>query len=175
MWQHFILDLFLRIAHDLEQVLEGLSVEEIHCQPSPDSNSIAWLTWHLTRSYDRNISELAGQEQLWIMEGWYTKFNRSPDPTETGFGHSAEEAAAFWAPDSHLLLAYHRAVLERIRQYVLSMLSEEDLDREVYSPTLQNTATVRRRLVGIISEGFQHVGQAAYRRGLLTGHGWLER
>src|SRR5882724_5324821 len=69
-WQHLILDLFARIAHDLEQVLEGLTVEELHQQPGAASNSIGWLAWHLTRSHDRNISELAGQEQPWITAGW---------------------------------------------------------------------------------------------------------
>ena len=90
-------------------------------------------------------------------------------------GHSAAEAAAFRAPDSHLLLDYHHAVVERIRHYVLHTLSEEDLERKVDSPTLRQTATVQRPLVGIISEGLQHVGQAAYGRGLLKGHGWLGR
>jgi hypothetical protein len=174
-WQHCIMDIFLRIAHDLEQVLEGLTVEELHHQPGPASNSIGWLAWHLTRSHDRNISELAGQDQLWITEGWYAKFSRAPDPAETGVGHSAAEANAFRAPNSRLLLDYHQAVVERIRHYVLSALSEEELDREVDSPTLRQTATVQRRLVGIISEGLQHIGQAAYGRGLLTGHGWLGR
>jgi hypothetical protein len=169
------MDIFLRIAQDLEQVLAGLSVEELQYQPHPDSNSIGWLTWHLTRSHDRNISELAGQEQLWISEGWHARFNRPPDPAETGFGHRAADAAAFRAPDSRTLLAYHHAVVERIRQYILHTLSEGELDREIYSPTLRNTATVRRRLVGIISEGLQHAGQAAYVRGLLAGHGWLGR
>src|SRR5262245_42422749 len=68
------------------------------CPPGPASNSIAWLAWHLTRSHDRNISELAGDEQLWITEGWHARFNRAADPTETGFGHSAAEAAAFRVP-----------------------------------------------------------------------------
>jgi hypothetical protein len=175
MWQHLILDLFLRIAHDLAHALEGLTVEDLHAQPGPASNSIAWLAWHLTRSHDRNISELMGHEQLWITEGWHARFKRSADPTETGFGHSAAQAAAFRVPDSHLLLDYHRAVVARIRQYMLEHLSEGELDREVYSPTLQNTVTVHRRLVGMLSEGFQHVGQAAYIRGLRTGHGWLGR
>jgi DinB superfamily len=174
-WQHCIMDIFLRIAHDLAQVLEGLTVEELHHQPGPASNSIGWLAWHLTRSHDRNISELAGQDQLWITEGWYVKFSRAPDPTETGVGHSAAEATAFRAPDCRVLLDYHHAVVERIRHYVLRTLSEEELDREVDSPTLRQTATVQRRLVGIISEGLQHVGQAAYGRGLLQGHGWLGR
>src|SRR5215468_3924699 len=33
--------------------LEGLTVEDLHAQPGPASNSIAWLAWHLTRSHDR--------------------------------------------------------------------------------------------------------------------------
>lgn len=174
-WQHCILDLFLRIAADVEQVLDGLHGEELHHQPGPGSNSIGWLIWHLSRSHDRNISELAGQEQLWISQGWHTQFRRPPDPAETGFGHSVAEAAAFRVPDDRTLLAYHQAVVARIRQYILGILTEEELDREVYSPTLEHTATVRRRLVGILSEGLQHVGQAAYVRGLLTEHGWLGR
>lgn len=174
-WQHFILDLFLRISDDVEQVLNGLNEDNLHHRPELNGNSIAWLIWHLTRSHDRNISEMAGQEQLWITEGWYAQFGRHADPKETGFGHSLEDATAFRAPDGRMLLAYNRAVVKRIRHYMTNTLSEEELDRETYSPTFRNTWTVRRRLLGILSEGFQHVGQAAYVRGLLKGHGWLGR
>jgi hypothetical protein len=157
-WQQLILDLFLRIADDVEQVLGGF-----------------WIVWHLTRSQDRNISELAGQEQLWIIEGWYAQFGRPPDPSETGFGHSRADATAFRAPDGRMLLAYNRSVVKRVRQYISNTLSEEELNREAYSPTFRNTWTVRRRILGIVSEGLEHVGQAAYVRGLLKGHGWLGR
>jgi len=174
-WQHCILDLFLRIEQDVQHVLDGLHGDELNRQPNPDSNTIGWLVWHLTRSHDRNISELAGQEQLWITARWYAKFSLSPDPDETGFGHNAEEAGAFRAPDGRILIAYHQAVLVRIRQYILHTLSEGELERAAYSPTFRNTVTVQRRLVGIMSEGLQHVGQAAYVRGLLKGHGWLGR
>jgi hypothetical protein len=174
-WQQFILDLFLRIADDVEQVLGGLNDEELHHQPDPDGNSIGWIVWHLTRSQDRNISELAGQEQLWIIEGWYAQFGRPPDPSETGFGHSRADATAFRAPDGRMLLAYNRSVVKRVRQYISNTLSEEELNREAYSPTFRNTWTVRRRILGIVSEGLEHVGQAAYVRGLLKGYGWLGR
>ena len=174
-WQQLVMDVFLRISRDCEQVLDGLDTDELHQQPFPNCNTIAWLIWHLTRSHDRNISELAGEEQLWITEGWYTEFNRPPDPNETGFGHSAEEAAAFRAPGGRAVVDYHRAVVERIQHYILHTMTEDDLDRDAYSPTFGDTMTVRRRLVGIISEGLQHVGQAAYGRGALRGHGWLGR
>ena len=174
-WQQLILDLFLRISKELEKVLEGLALDDLNQRPAPECNSIGWLAWHLTRSHDRNITELAGEEQVWIKDKWHTRFKRAPDPAETGFGHSSEDAAAFISPDSRILLQYHHAVVKRIEHYLSSMLSESELEREVYSPTLRNTSTVHARLVGIISEGFQHVGQAAYVRGLLKGKGWLGR
>lgn len=118
-WQHLMMDLFMRIAQDLDQGVEGLTVAQLHHQPGTASMSMAWLTWHLTRSHDRHISELAGHEQLWITAGWQTAFGRAPDPIDTGVGHRATEAAAFRVPDSSLLLAYHRAVIERIRQSML--------------------------------------------------------
>ena len=174
-WQQFIIELFERISQELERVLEGLTVDELNQQPSPDSNSIGWLAWHLTRSHDRNMSEIAGEEQLWIRDKWYLKFNSIPDPSETGYHHSPEEVAAFRSPDSSTILEYHHAVVERIKDYIDSSLSESELERDSYSPTFQVTSKVRRRLVSVFSDGFQHVGQAAYARGLLKGKGWSDR
>jgi len=174
-WQQLIMDLFLRISQELERVLDGLTVDDLNQRSHPDCNSIGWLAWHLTRSHDRNITELAGEEQLWIKGSWHAKFNRSADPADTGFGHSSEDVAAFRSPESKTLVAYHRAVVKQIERYISDTLSEEELERETYSPTLRIVATVRTRLVGVINEGFQHVGQAAYVRGLLKGRGWLGR
>ena len=70
-WQQLIMDLFLRISQELELVLEGLTVGALNQRPSSDCNSIGWLAWHLTCSHDRNITELAGEEQLWIKGGWH--------------------------------------------------------------------------------------------------------
>jgi len=174
-WQQLIMDIFMRISQEMEGLLNGLTVEVINQQPRPDCNSIAWLTWHLTRSHDRNMSEVAGKEQLWISDGWHARFNLPPNPAETGYGHSTEEAAAFRAPDSNTLLEYYRAVLERIQDYVSGTLSETELKRESESPTFGSVNPVRKRVAGVISDGLQHVGQAAYARGLLKGKGWLGR
>ena len=174
-WQLLITDLFVRISQELEEVLEGLTVDELNQQPRPDCNSIGWLAWHLTRSHDRNTSELLAEEQLWIKDNWHARFNRAPDPADTGFGHSSEDMAAFRSPDSKTLLEYHHATLELAKRYINDTLSETELKRENESPTFGNVATVRRRLLGIISDGLQHVGQAAYVRGLLQGKGWSGR
>src|SRR3972149_6250994 len=103
-WEEFIRDQFLRIEQDLSSVLEGLTVEDLNQQPAPDCNSIGWLAWHLTRSHDRNMSELIGEEQLWITEKWHVRFGRVPDPDETGVGHTMEQAKAFKSPDRQVVM-----------------------------------------------------------------------
>jgi hypothetical protein len=171
-WQLLVLDQFKRIEQELGFVLDGLTVEDLNQQPAPDCNSIGWLAWHLTRSHDRNMSELLGEEQLWIKDKWYAKFNRAPDPGETGVGHSAEQARNFVSPPAEVVMAYHRAILNRIESYIEYGLTESDLDRQVQSPTLNNIVPVMRRITGVIQQGFLHVGQAGYVRGMLKGNGW---
>jgi len=170
-WQLLIMDLLVRISQELERVLEGLTIDNLNHRPGPHCNSIGWLGWYLTRSHDRNLSELISEEQVWIKDNWHSRFNRAPDPTDTGYDHSLEDVTAFRSPDGKTILEYHNKVLELAKRY-MDNLSETDLERKVKSPTLYNVATVRRRLLGIISEGLQHTGQAAYVRGLLTGKGW---
>ena len=68
-WQTLINDTFTRISEELELVLDGLTPDELNRQPASGANTIGWLTWHLTRSHDRNLSELAEREQLWIKDG----------------------------------------------------------------------------------------------------------
>ncbi len=174
-WQQLVMDIFDRIAEQLEQVLEGLTPEELNRQPAPGANTIGWLTWHLTRSHDRNMSEVMEKEQLWTSDKWHARFNRAPDPAETGSGHTPEEMSAFRAPDSQTVMEYHRAVQERIKDYIGTALTETELERESYSPTFDGTSPVLRRITGVINDGLQHLGQAAYVRGLITKQGWLGR
>lgn len=174
-WQQLITDIYGRISQELERALDGLTVDDLNQQPRPDCNSIGWLAWHLTRSQDRAVGDIMGEEQLWVRDNWHTKFNRPPDPADTGFSHSSQDVAAFRSPDSKTLLEYHRAVLEQTRRYISSKLSETDLERKLKNPTYPNIATVRPRLVGVINDNLQHVGQVAYARGLLKGKGWLNR
>ena len=171
-WQLFVMDEFERIEQELGLVLEGLNVKDLNIQPAPDCNSIGWLAWHLTRSHDRNMSELMGHEQLWTSDKWYAKFNRAPDPNETGVGHTTEQARDFESPRGEIIMAYHRAILGRIRHYVEIDVTEAELERENTSPTLHNTISAMRRITGVVQQGFLHVGQAGYVRGMIKGKGW---
>jgi hypothetical protein len=167
-----VLDALERIRSTLHRTLEGLTLDEIHYQPQSDANSIGWLAWHLTRVQDTSLAGIAGTEQIWISQGWQSRFHLHPDATPDGFGHTPEHVAAFRVSTVQLLLDYHESVLERSRTYVAD-LAPADFDRTLDEPQWQPPPTVGVRLVSVISDNLQHAGQAAYVRGLLQGKGWL--
>jgi len=170
-WHDLLADEYGRVLESMESVLTGLTQDDLNWQPRHDCNSIGWLTWHLTRQQDAQIASLMGEEQLWIKDGWHSKFHRAPDPEDSGFGHTPEQVSAFKSPDVQTLIDYQRAVLERSKHYFLS-LSRTDLDRELDEPWFQPLPTVGVRLVSILEDSLLHVGQAAYARGLHQGKGW---
>jgi hypothetical protein len=170
-WQQVLIDSFERVAKGLEEALAGLSQSNLDEQPHSDCNSMGWLTWHLTRGQDAAIAWVTGQQQLWVKDGWNARFNRDPNPADTGFRHKPEDVAAFKSPDVETLLGYHRAVFERSKEY-LGNLSATELGRNLNNPAMP---TVEALLVAILSDDLQHLGQVAYLRGLLKGKGWMSR
>ena len=129
----------------------------------------------MTRIQDRAAAELLGEEQLWIKDNYYAKFNRTPDPEDTGIGDTLEDVVAFRSPDALALLEYHRAVLEQSKRYITSKLSETELNREFDSPRYPTITNVRTKLMRLINDNMQHLGQVNYVRGMLKGWGWLGR
>jgi hypothetical protein len=170
-WHDLLADGYNRLPEFLGHVLNGLTQEDLNWQPREDSNSIGWLLWHLTRQQDAQIAALMEEEQLWIKDGWHSKFDRPADPKDTGFGHTPEQVAAFRSPETNIMLDYLKAAVERSKQFFLS-LSKEDLDRELDEPWYQPLPTVGVRLISILDDAILHSGQAAYVRGLLQGKGW---
>ena len=169
-WQQLLAGIHMRIFQELERALDGLTVDDLNQKPRPDGNSIGWLAWHLTRSQDRAIEDLMGAEQLWIKDGWYSKFDRKPDPQDFGFRHTLEDMAAFRSPDTQILLGYYHAVSKRTENYINHM-SENDLNKNIEHPVFP---ILGAWLVGITNDNLQHAGQIAYLRGMLKGKGRLD-
>ena len=170
-WQKLIIGMYQRISQELEEVLSGLTIEDLHKRPSPSANPIGWLCWHATRSMDRTVGDVITGEQLWIKDGWHKKFRLPPDPQNTGYSHTDEQVDSLKIPDVPTLLAYHRAVMAVTLKY-LENLSEDELDRECefsVQPGTKRAASMR--IISNIND-LQHVGQAAYARGLIKGHRW---
>ena len=88
-----------------------------------------------------------------------------PDPANTGYGHAATDVARVRPDDADVLVEYLDVVHRRTCS-MLDGLTTADLDRVVdrhWDPPV----TLGVRLVSVADDCLQHVGQAAYVRGLL--------
>ena len=89
----FVLNLIERPYESLNTASDGLTDEQLWYQPTPDTNSIAWLAWHLSRVRDEITSEISGEPEVWITSGWAERFG--VEPGRDGIGDTPEQVAAF--------------------------------------------------------------------------------
>lgn len=159
-------DAFGRIRETVHSVAEGLQPEQLSARPSAKANSIGWLLWHLTRVQDDHIADAAGLQQIYTSGGWAERLGLDLTSKDTGYGHSSDEVAAVSGVSAADLVAYHDAVHEQTAGF-LRGLRDADLDR-IVDENWDPPVTLAVRLVSVIEDDLQHVGQAAYVRGLLT-------
>ncbi len=159
-----LVDAFERVRDSVHPAANGLSLAELTFRPSSESNSIAWLVWHLTRIQDDHIAGVDDGRQLWIADGWAERFALPLPVDDTGYGHDAD-AVGLVAAEARLLLDYFEAVHQRTLTF-MATLAEDDLDR-VVDERWDPPVTLQVRLVSVIADDLQHAGQAAYVRGIL--------
>ncbi|MFV0460088.1 MAG: mycothiol transferase [Actinomycetales bacterium] len=158
-----------RVRENVHEIVAGRSEAELGWQPTPRSNSIGWLVWHLTRVLDDHLSGVAtslghtGAEQVWLRDGWQQRFALPYPPAAHGYGQTSEQVAAFRA-GADLLLGYHDATSAHART-VLASLRPEHYDT-VVDQRWDPPVTAAVRLVSVLDDCCQHVGQAAYLVGL---------
>ena len=160
-----LLELYGRIPPLAVTAVTGVEPALLLVRVTPDANPIAWLLWHTARVQDHHIAELIDQDQLWVAGDWANRMGLEPNPHNTGYGHTAEQVATIRPPDGQVLTDYLAAVSARTRTF-LESLGSGDLDRVVdrrWNPPV----TLGVRLVSVADDCLQHVGQAAYVRGLL--------
>jgi hypothetical protein len=160
-------DAFTRLIEHVDAVTDDLSEEVSLFRPTTVSgkqaNSICWLVWHSARVQDAQLAQIAGVEQVWLSAGWVDRFALDLPRDAHGYGHTAEEVGKVQAP-ADLLAGYYHAVHRMTLEYLAGITTDE-LARVVdanWNPPV--TASVR--LVSIIDDCAQHLGQAAYVRGI---------
>jgi uncharacterized damage-inducible protein DinB len=162
-------DAFGRIREEVHQAVDGLTPGQLAYRPEPGANSIAWLVWHLTRIQDDHIADVAGTGQVWTAgtsgSTWADRFGLPFAASATGYGDGPEAVAAVQVKSGELLTAYYDAVHQQTLNYVQG-LTEADLDR-IVDKSWDPPVTLGVRLVSVISDDLQHVGQAAYLRGII--------
>jgi hypothetical protein len=160
-----LVELYDRIPPLAHEAVDGVDLDRLTEQPSPDTNTMAWLIWHVARVQDDHISELLGVDQIWLDSDWANRFGLDADASNTGYGHSPEDVATVRPESPDVLLAYLDAVQARTRT-MLQALAPPDLDR-IVDRRWDPPVTLGVRLVSVADDSLQHVGQAAYVRGLL--------
>ncbi|MCX5263950.1 DUF664 domain-containing protein [Streptomyces sp. NBC_00199] len=160
-----LIDGYSRIQEEVHAAVEGLDPEALDSRPAAGANSIAWLVWHLTRVQDDHLADAFGLDQVWLSQDWEKRFGLDLPREDTGYGHSAAQVAKVRVRDAGLLTGYHDAVHAQSVQ-ALRTLTAADLER-VVDERWDPPVTLGVRLVSVLSDDLQHVGQAAYLRGLL--------
>jgi Protein of unknown function (DUF664) len=152
-----------RVPDLVHGAVDGLSDDDLAWRPDPEANSIAWLVWHLTRIEDDHVAGVAGTGQVWD-DGWADRFGLPLPAGDDGYGHTPEQVGQVRV-SADLLGGYYDAVSARTAAYVAG-LTPDDLD-VVVDERWDPPVTLGVRLVSVVNEVNQHVGQASYLRGLL--------
>ena len=156
-----LVDSFTRVRELVVELTDGLTEEAATFRPGPQANSIGWLSWHLTRIQDDHVAGLAGVEQAW--PAWRERFGLPFSDWATGYGQTSEEVAAVRVTGG-LLAGYHADVHALTLDY-LEPITAEELAR-VVDTRWKPPVTASVRLVSVLGDVYQHLGQAAYVRGL---------
>jgi Protein of unknown function (DUF664) len=161
--QELLRDAFTRLIEHVDDLTDGLTDQLSSYRPTPNANSIAWLIWHSARVQDIQLAHVAGVEQVWTHDGWVDRFGLELPRNDTGYGHGPDEVAKVHAP-ANLLSGYYREVHKLTLSYIADVTSAE-LSR-VVDTNWDPPVTASARLVSIIDDCAQHLGQAAYLRGI---------
>ncbi|MDF2442968.1 MAG: hypothetical protein JWR01_1171 [Subtercola sp.] len=156
-------DAFTRVLGSVHGVLRGVTQADLAARIDPEANTIAWLIWHIGRGQDAQVAALAGTEEIYTSAGWFERFDLPFAPSASGYGQSTADVAALDGIGADLLGGYVEAVHARTLE-VLSGLDASDLSRVVddsYDPPV----TLAARLVSVVNDCTQHVGQASLVKG----------
>jgi hypothetical protein len=158
-------DALSRIGDQASRAVDGLSADDLNARIEGRSNSIAWLVWHAARGHDAQVAQAFDVEELWTASGWVERFALPLPAADTGYGHSSEDVAKVRVQDGGLLLGYLHDTVARTTELV-GELDEAALDR-VVDDRWDPPVTLAVRLVSVVDDDVQHLGQAAFLRGVL--------
>ncbi|AXE38118.1 DUF664 domain-containing protein [Acidipropionibacterium virtanenii] len=159
-------DLVGRIRDEAASVCDGLAEEHARYQVNPGTNTICWLLWHTAREIDSQIHQALGGPQLW--DEWADRLGLSLPPARlgsgaTGYGQNPDDVIYVVAPVDDLLEYLTETCDET--DALIDGLGVDDLGR-IIDAAWNPPVTLSVRLVSILADALQHIGQAALVRGV---------
>jgi hypothetical protein len=154
-------------GRQLKRSLRDLSLEEARWMPTPQSNHVLWILWHMGRMEDMWGWYLRGEgDSAWIEGGWADRLGI--DPERNGSGDTIEQVRDFPDVSVEDVTAYWQAS----RDLLVPSIEGVTMDRlgetrpEIWSQAPDRAPTLLWVLGRIPVENSQHTGQIAYVRGL---------
>ncbi|WP_165070325.1 mycothiol transferase [Marisediminicola senii] len=164
-----LIDGLTRSRDGAREAVDGLTPAQLAHRVDTEANTIAWLVWHSARVQDSHVAEADGSEQLWLADGWVDRFGFDLERDDTGYGHTPEQVAAVSVDSPELLVEYFDAVHQRTVAYVATL--DDDAVAAIVDERWTPPVTLAVRLVSVIDDCAQHIGQAAFVRGLIERAG----
>jgi len=159
-----LLDSLGRVRETAHQVLDDIPEELLATPPAPGTNTVAWLLWHLTRGLDEQVAHAFGRDALWEAGGWRERLALPLPGDAHGYGMTFEEVLLVRASAADLR-GYLDAAFDAAESS-LRTVTDADLDR-VVDEQWDPPVTLAVRLVSVVDDCTQHVGQASYAAGIL--------
>lgn len=161
-----LVDLAQRPIYSVQN-LPQLSPDQLNAHVGEHPNSVAWLLWHSARGIDAQLAHLTGNEQLWTRDGFKERFNMPEIGNGMGFGQTSDQARAVIVDDQALLTEYLVVAETELVDYISSLEDSQlsDIVDESYDPPVK----LGVRIVSIVMDAAEHIGQAYYVAGALVG------
>ena len=151
--EHFIAQLHA----NYEQVLSGLTDEQLYWRPGGHANHIAFQAWHWLRTED-NVVQFALQRKntVWLERGLNDAWGLPK--VAQGTGMAPEEAHALRIPSAAALLDYAREVQAATMQYLRSA-SDGELARVTKIMPFGEIPVAQALGQTVLAHGNQHLGE----------------
>jgi uncharacterized damage-inducible protein DinB len=150
---------------ELKEKLDGLTEAELHWQTTLDTNSIAWLVWHMAKVEDSWINVwVAGGESVWDSGNWADITGITGE--SSGYGQAMDDVRAMPNVPVSELVAYYDAVREAAFR-VIDGMADADMSNEID----RGRGPIKWSWIlgHVIVEESQHLGQVALIRGMIRG------
>lgn len=162
------MDITQFIAMSLAQVqirllasCDGLTQPQVVWRPTPHSNNIGFILWHVARVEDSRISSFQGSgPDLWEAQAWYERFDQPVDAPDPG---DRVGLRALAVPPLDTLVGYLKAAHQQTERF-LTALPAARLDAVPDSP--RPGVTIAGSLRHLITHKNNHHGQVDFLRGL---------
>jgi hypothetical protein len=114
---------------------------------------------------DDHVADAFDLDQVWLSQDWQKRFGLDLPRNDTGYGHTPAKVAKVRVESTDLLAGYYDAVHEQTLG-ALREVAAKDLER-IVDERWDPPVSLGVRLVSVLSDDLQHVGQAAYLRGIV--------